>query len=85
VAERTERFISPCIFRETDLCQALQPKVRQHKADGYGTVFVGRPEGRRPLARPRRLWEDDTKIYLEELGWRSMDWLYLAQETNGLL
>jgi len=46
---------------------------------------VGRPEGKRPIGRPRPLWEDNIKMYLEELGWRGMDWVYLAQERNELL
>jgi hypothetical protein len=36
---------------------------------------VGRPEGRRPLGRPRRRWEDDIKIDLQEVGWRGMHWI----------
>jgi hypothetical protein len=32
-------------------------------------VLVGKPEGKRPLARPRRRWEDGLKIYLRDIGW----------------
>jgi hypothetical protein len=39
---------------------------------------VGRPEGRRPLGRPRRRWEDNIKMDLQEVGW-GMDWIELAQ------
>jgi hypothetical protein len=44
-------------------------------------VLVGKPEGRRPLGRPRRRWEDNIKIDLRELGWwdRLID---LAQDRN---
>jgi len=35
--------------------------------------FGGRPEGRRPLGRPRHRWEDDIKIGLQEVGWDCMD------------
>jgi hypothetical protein len=42
-----------------------------------GTV-LGRPEGRRPLGRPRRRWEDNIKMDLQEEGW-DMDWIELAQ------
>jgi hypothetical protein len=34
----------------------------------YGAL-VGKPEGRRPLGRPRHRWEDNIRIYLEEVGW----------------
>jgi hypothetical protein len=43
---------------------------------------VGKPEGRRPLVRPRRRWEDNIKIYLREVGWGGMDWINLAQDRD---
>jgi hypothetical protein len=42
-------------------------------------IFVGKPEGRRPLGRPRRRWVDNIKMYLREIGWGGMDWIDLAQ------
>ena len=42
---------------------------------------MGRPEGRRPLGRPRCRWEDN-KIELQEVGWGGMDWIELAQDRN---
>jgi hypothetical protein len=36
---------------------------------GAYRVLVGRPEGRRPLGRPRRRWEDNIKMDLQEMGW----------------
>jgi hypothetical protein len=42
-----------------------------------GTV-LGRPEGRRPLGKPRCKWEDNTKMDLQEVEW-GMDWIELAQ------
>jgi hypothetical protein len=44
--------------------------------------LVGKPEGRRPLGRPRRRWEDDIKMDLREVGWRGMDWIDLAQDRD---
>jgi hypothetical protein len=44
-------------------------------------ILVGRPEGRRPLGRPRRRWEDNIKTDLQEVGW-GMDWIELAQDTD---
>jgi len=42
---------------------------------GVHGVLVGKPEGKRPLGRPRRRWEDNIKLGLQEVGWRSMDWI----------
>ena len=42
-------------------------------------VLVGRAEGKRPLGRTRRTWEDNIKIVLKEVGWGDMDWVALAQ------
>ena len=45
-------------------------------------VFLEKPEGKRLLGRPRRRWEDYTKMGLQELGCGSMDWIELTQDTN---
>jgi hypothetical protein len=45
-------------------------------------VLVGKPEGKRPLGRPRRRWEDDIKLYLEEVGGGCLDWMELAQDRE---
>jgi hypothetical protein len=45
---------------------------------GAYRILVGRPEGRRPLGRPRGRWEDNIKIDLQEVGWLGMDWIELA-------
>ena len=42
-------------------------------------VLVEKPEGRRPLGRSRRRWEDNIKMVLQEVGCGGMDWLELAQ------
>jgi hypothetical protein len=42
-------------------------------------ILVGKPEGKRPLGRPRRRWVDNTKMDLREIGWDGMDWIDLAQ------
>jgi hypothetical protein len=41
-------------------------------------ILVGYPEGKRPLGRPRRGWEDSIKINLREIGWDGIDWIDLA-------
>jgi hypothetical protein len=45
-------------------------------------VLVGKPEGQRPLGRPRYRWEDNIIMGLQEVGWGSMDWYDVAQERD---
>ncbi|KAJ4429609.1 hypothetical protein ANN_21795 [Periplaneta americana] len=45
-------------------------------------VLVGRPEGKRPLGRPRRRWEDNIKMDLREVGYDDRDWINLAQDRD---
>ena len=49
------------------------------RRDAY-RFWSGKPEGMRPLGRPRRRWEDNIKLYLQEVGCGSMDWIDLAQD-----
>jgi hypothetical protein len=42
-------------------------------------LLVGKPEGKRPVGRPRRRWVDNIKMDLREIGWDGMDWIDLAQ------
>jgi len=49
---------------------------------GVYRVLVGEPEGKRPLGRHRRRWEDNIKMGLQELGCGSMDWFELAQDRD---
>jgi hypothetical protein len=48
---------------------------------GVYRILVGRPEGNRPLGRPRRKWEY-IKMDLQEVGWRGMDWIDMAQDRD---
>jgi hypothetical protein len=43
---------------------------------------VGKPEGNRPLGRPRRRWVDNSGMYLGEVGWGDVDWIGLAKDRN---
>jgi hypothetical protein len=45
---------------------------------GAYKILEGIPEGRRPLGIPRRRWEDNMKMDLQEVGWWGMDWIELA-------
>jgi hypothetical protein len=45
-------------------------------------VLVGKPEGKRPLGRPMRKWEDNIKTDLREVGCGGVDWIELAQDRD---
>jgi len=49
---------------------------------GVYRVLVGKPEGKRPLGRPRRRWEDNIKMNLQEVGCGVMDWIDLVQDRD---
>ena len=49
---------------------------------GVHRVLVRKPEGKRPLGRPRRRWEDNIKMDLQEVGGVCGDWMELAQDTD---
>jgi len=50
---------------------------------GVYRVLVGKPEGKRPLGRPRRRWEYNIMMDLQELGYGGVDWTELAQVMDG--
>jgi len=54
------------------------------RRDVYG-VLVGKPEGKRPLGKPRRIWEGNIKMDLQEVGWGDKDWIDLAQDRDSWL
>jgi len=45
-------------------------------------VLVGKPDGKRPLGRPRRRWEDNIKIDIQEIGCGGMDWVELDYDRD---
>jgi hypothetical protein len=45
-------------------------------------ILVGRPEGRRPLGRPRRRWEDNMKMDLREIRFWDVDWIHWTQDRD---
>jgi len=56
--------------------------ARMGEERGVYRVLVGKPEGRRPLGRPRRRWVDNIRMDLQEVGCRYMDSIGLAQDTD---
>jgi hypothetical protein len=54
--------------------------TRMGEGGGVCRVWVGRPEGKRPLGRPRRKWKDNIKLDLRETGIDRANWIQLAQD-----
>jgi hypothetical protein len=52
------------------------------RRDKVYKVLVGKPEGKRPLGRPRRRWDDGIRMYLREIGLGGVDWIRVAQERD---
>jgi len=52
------------------------------KREGMYRVLVGKPEGRRPLGRPRRRWVGNIRMDLQEVGCGYIDWIGLAQDRD---
>ena len=57
--------------------------ARMGEDRGVHRVLVGKPEGKRPLGRPRCRWEDNIKMDLQEIGGGRGDWMELAQDRTG--
>ena len=57
--------------------------ARMGEDRGVHRVLVGKSEGKRPLGRPRRRWEDNIKMDLQEVGGGHGDWMQLAQDREG--
>ena len=55
--------------------------ARMGEGRGLQMFLVGKPEGKRPLGRPRRRWEDNIKMVLRDVGGGG-DWMQLAQDRN---
>ena len=57
--------------------------ARMGEKRGVYRGLVGKPEGKRPLRRPRRKWEDNIKMDLQEVRCGEMDWIEVAQDKEG--
>ena len=80
---------SLCTFLHSPVTSSLSRKMRwaghvARMGEGRGVhrVLVGKPEGKRPLGRPRRRWEDNIKMDLQEVGGGCGDWMDLAQDRD---
>jgi hypothetical protein len=77
-------YSSPSIIRviESRRMRWVRHVARMGAVSGAYNILVGRPEGRRPLGRPRRRWEDNIKMDLRELGFGDVDWIHWAQDRD---
>jgi len=82
--EINDLYCSPNVFRETKsrIMRWAEHVVRMGERRGIYRVLVGKPEGKRPLGRPRRRWEDNIKMDIQEEGCGGMDWIELAEDRD---
>jgi len=82
--ELNDLYSSPNIFR---LIKSRRMRWAGHVARmgeerGVYRLFLGKPEGKRPVGRPRRRWMDNIRMDLQEVGCGYMDWIGLAQDRD---
>jgi hypothetical protein len=81
--ELNDLYSSPNIIRviKSRRMRWVRRVARMGEDRGAYRILVGRPEGRRPLGRPRSRWEDNIKTDLQDVGW-GLDWIKLAQDRD---
>ena len=82
--ELNDLYSSPNIVRviKSRIMRLAGHVARMEEGRGVHKVLVGKPEGKRPLGRPRRTWGDNIKMDLEEVGRGCGDWMELAQDRD---
>jgi hypothetical protein len=75
--------VKRCLFKTISLLYSVE--VRSQSKYGFvliNYILVGKPEGKRPLGRPRRRWEDGIRMDLRDIGLGDVDWIRLAQDRD---
>jgi hypothetical protein len=77
-------YTSPSIVRviKARMMRWARHVARMGEVRGVYNILVGRPEGKKPLGRPRGRWEDNIKINLREIGFGDVDWIHWAQDID---
>jgi hypothetical protein len=77
------------LYSSPNIVRVIKPRMRwvghvarMREERGVYTILVGKPEGKRPMGRPRRRWEDNIRMDLQEVGCGGMDWIGLAQDRD---
>jgi hypothetical protein len=82
--ELHDLYLSPSIIRIIESRRVRWAghvaRIRE-KRNAY-RLLVGKPEGKRPLGRPRRRWVDNIRMDILEVGWGDVDWIGLAQDRD---
>ena len=82
--EPNDLYSSPNIVRliKSRIMRWAGHVARIEEGRAVHKVLVGKPEGKRPLGRPRRRWEDNIKMDLQEVGRGCVDWMELAKDRD---
>ena len=82
--ELNDLYSSPNILRviKSRIMRWAGHVARMVEERGGYRVLLGKPEGRRPLGRPRRKWVDNIRMDLQEMGCGYMDWIELTQDRD---
>jgi hypothetical protein len=78
--ELHDLYSSPSIIRGERDGRAMYVVARMGEKRNAYRLFVGKPEGKRPLGRPRRWWVDNIRMNLGEVGRGDVDWIGLAKD-----
>jgi hypothetical protein len=87
-SEENVIFVIHSLYSPTSIIRMIKSRrmrwaghvARMGKKRNAYRILVGKPEGKRPLGRPRRRWVDNIKMNLREVEWDGMDWIDLAQD-----
>jgi hypothetical protein len=82
--ELCDLYCSPSIIRiiKSRRMRWAGHVARMGEKNNAYRILVGKPEGKRPLGRPRRRWVDNIRMDLGEVGWGGLDWIGLAKDRN---
>jgi hypothetical protein len=71
-----------CKIKLTDLWKNVVLYYLWERRGMHIGILVGKPEGKRPLGRPRRRWVDSYKMDLRDIRWDGVDWINMAQDMD---